>query len=60
MDTNYLLAREQISLMRAAAADNSEAARAHAELARGYAAKPIGNGYPHSISTQALLTGQDH
>ncbi|MBC9033298.1 hypothetical protein IAG41_12940 [Sphingomonas sp. JC676] len=37
MDINYLLEREQISLMRASAARSVEARIAHEGLARGYA-----------------------
>lgn len=37
MDLNYLLARHQISLMRADAATGPEARYAHRHLARGYA-----------------------
>jgi hypothetical protein len=39
MDINYLLMREQISLMRAKSARSVEARRAHEGLARGYAAR---------------------
>jgi len=39
MDLNYLLARHQISLMRAAEAPSCEARHAHRGLARGYAAR---------------------
>ncbi len=39
MDINYLLMREQISLMRAKAARSIEARKAHEGLALGYAAK---------------------
>jgi hypothetical protein len=37
MDLNYLLSRQQISLMRADAAASPEARVAHRSLARGYA-----------------------
>ncbi|TPG17600.1 hypothetical protein EAH79_05560 [Sphingomonas koreensis] len=50
MDINYLLAREQISLMRAAQAAGAEARRSHAGLARGYAAKLIDRGFPHQLA----------
>ena len=39
MDINYLLMREQISLMRAKAARSIEARIAHDGLARGYGAR---------------------
>ncbi len=39
MDINYLLKREQISLMRAKAASCVEAKIAHDGLARGYGAR---------------------
>ncbi|GAA0731551.1 hypothetical protein [Sphingomonas japonica] len=47
MDTNYLLHREQVSLMRAKRARSSEARMAHAGLARGYAGLLTARGYPH-------------
>jgi hypothetical protein len=39
MDINYLLMREQVSLMRAKSARSVEARKAHEGLARSYAAK---------------------
>jgi hypothetical protein len=39
MDINYLLCREQISLMRAEAAKSVEARRSHEGLARAYRAR---------------------
>lgn len=39
MDLNHLLARHQISLMRARAAASPEARHAHAGLTRGYATR---------------------
>lgn len=39
MDINYLLTREQVSIMRARAATGTEARLAHEGLARGYAAR---------------------
>lgn len=47
MDTNYLLKREQISLMMAASAKSVEARFAHFELARGYGAKLVTKLFPH-------------
>lgn len=47
MDTNYILSREQISLMRAKAAPSPEARCAHAGLARGYAAMLSARGFPN-------------
>lgn len=46
MDTNYILSREQISLMRAKTALSPEARCAHAGLARGYAAMLAARGFP--------------
>jgi len=46
MDINYLLMREQISLMRARAARSVEARKAHEGLAKGYAAKLRGIAFP--------------
>ena len=48
MDINYLLMREQISLMRAKAARSVEARKAHEGLARGYAAKLRRVAFPDS------------
>ena len=39
MDLNYLLARHQISMMRADAADTREARHAHRDFAKHYAAR---------------------
>ena len=39
MDTNYLLMRQQVSLMRAKEASSIEARIAHNGLARGYGAR---------------------
>ena len=39
MDINYLLKREQISLVKAGSAKTVEARMAHAGLARGYGAR---------------------
>jgi hypothetical protein len=36
MDVNYLLHRQQVSLIRAAVADSPESRAAHEGLARGY------------------------
>lgn len=47
MDINYLLAREQISIMRANAAGSPEARLAHAGLARGYGARLAETLFPH-------------
>ena len=53
MDVNYLLAREQISLMRAAETASVEARHAHLGLARGYASALIERGFPHQDSIAA-------
>lgn len=47
MDVNYLLAREQISLIRATQSPTPEARHAHRGLARGYAALLVAHGFPH-------------
>lgn len=47
MDINYLLSREQISLMRAANADCGAVRQAHAGLARGYGQKLADSLFPH-------------
>ncbi|MEI9851107.1 MAG: hypothetical protein WDN24_10015 [Sphingomonas sp.] len=47
MDINYLLKREQISLMRAEVAGSVEARIAHEGLARGYGARLRQSAYPH-------------
>lgn len=47
MDINYLLAREQISLLRATHADTPEARHAHAGLARGYGERLAATLFPH-------------
>lgn len=49
MDINYLLHREQISLMMASKAASGEARHAHRGLARGYGAQLRAGGYPHRI-----------
>lgn len=46
MDLNYLLEREQISLMRAQSAACSSARASHAGLARGYAVLLDAEPYP--------------
>lgn len=47
MDINYLLAREQISLMKAKSAGSAAARRAHAGLAVGYGKKLAASAFPH-------------
>jgi hypothetical protein len=47
MDTNYILAREQISLERAKTAASPEARSAHSGLAREYAAILSARGFPN-------------
>ncbi len=47
MDTNYLLAREQVSRMRALSAASPQARAAHAGLARGYGALLAKAGFPY-------------
>ncbi|WP_157218837.1 hypothetical protein [Flavisphingomonas formosensis] len=46
MDINYLLARQQISLMNAAVAQNMCARRAHTDLAAAYGAALSSLGFP--------------
>lgn len=46
MDVNYLLAREQVSLMRASSAASPEARIAHQGLARGYKTRLAEKGLP--------------
>jgi hypothetical protein len=48
VDINYLLKREQISLMRAEKADCLEARIAHQGLARGYGERLRQSAYPHA------------
>ncbi len=48
MDINYLLKREQISLMQAKKASSVEARIAHEELARCYGARLRQTTYPHA------------
>ena len=48
MDINYLLKREQISLMQAEKARSVEARIAYEGLARGYGAKLRESAYPHA------------
>ena len=47
MDTNYLLKREQISLMMARTANCSSSRHAHAGLARAYGALLAAGTFPH-------------
>ena len=47
MDINYLLAREQVSLINARRATGAEARQAHNALARAYGARLINTSYPH-------------
>jgi hypothetical protein len=47
MDINYLLKREQVSLLMAKLATGREARFAHAGLARGYGALLAESTYPH-------------
>lgn len=47
MDINYLLRREQISLMMAARATSPEARHAHGALARGYGTLLAKARFPH-------------
>ena len=47
MDINYLLAREQVSLINARRATGSEARHAHNALARAYGARLAAGTYPH-------------
>jgi len=50
MDINYLLKREQISLMMAARAASVEARLVHAALARSYGTLLAGSRFPHRRS----------
>lgn len=47
MDLNYLLHREQVSILRAGAAAGPEARACHTALAKGYAALILDQRYPH-------------
>ena len=47
MDTNYLLKREQVSLMMAERAVGAEARFAHAGLAREYGRMLVARSFPH-------------
>lgn len=47
LDINYLLKREQVSLLMAKLATGREARFAHAGLARGYGALLAASAYPH-------------
>ena len=51
MDINYLLKRQQISLMRAKPANSVEARAAHEGLARCYGEKLQQSTYPHAAVT---------
>jgi hypothetical protein len=51
MDTNYILSREQISLVRAKTALSPEARCAHSGLARGYATILAARGFPNRVAT---------
>jgi hypothetical protein len=55
MDINYLLTREQVSLMRAASTRNPEARHAHQGLARGYRTLLAARGFPLSVKKPAPL-----
>ena len=55
MDINYLLMREQVSLMRARVAASIEARMAHEGLARGYAARLRQSGYRHAAIPAAIM-----
>ncbi|MEO7692299.1 MAG: hypothetical protein ABIS51_23650 [Sphingomonas sp.] len=50
MDINYLLKREQISLMKAGSAKTIEARMAHAGLARGYGARLRQIAFPKTMA----------
>lgn len=47
MDTNYLLKREQLSLMMADRSVSVEARHAHTELAQGYGRMLVERRFPH-------------
>jgi hypothetical protein len=49
MDVNYLLAREQVSILRASTAQHSSARFAHRALARQYGLLLAESTYPHRI-----------
>lgn len=53
MDTNYLLAREQISLMRAEQSSCSGSRHAHRGLARLYRDALTERGFPRSAAAKA-------
>ena len=59
MDTNYLLRREQISLMMAGKAASAEARLAHAGLARGYGALLAASRFPHRQFKMRPIAGLD-
>jgi hypothetical protein len=60
MDTNYLLRREQISLMMAGKATSAEARLAHAGLARAYGALLAASRFPHrQFKMRPVLLGLD-
>lgn len=50
MDINYLLKREQISLMKARCAKTIEARMAHEGLARGYSARLRQIAFPKTMA----------
>jgi len=50
MDTNYLLKREQVSLMMAERAAGAEARLAHAGMAREYGRMLVARSFPHRQS----------
>lgn len=56
MDLNYLLHRQQISLMRASAGASSEARVAHHGLARGYG--ELIATLRHTMGAETLVTGR--
>ncbi len=59
MDTNYLLRREQVSLMMASKAASAEARLAHAGLARAYGALLAASRFPHRQFKMRPVLGPD-
>ena len=58
-DVNYLLAREQVSLLRASTATDPSARFAHREFARQYGLLLAGSSYPHRVSEETHVIEAD-
>ena len=59
MDVNYLLAREQVSILRASTATDPSARFAHREFARQYGLLLAGSSYPHRVTEESLEVGPE-